>query len=327
MRRMISTICLAVLLLVLWRAPGHALTLHLTDDTNINLNNLGQNNGGSQTVLVRNVGAGGVRHAFAKFDLTPLPPGVVISPATLRLWVSKLEDASSIHLHLVTGPWDEGSLTAAAPPAFDSLFATLPISGGDVQSYITVDVTSVVQGWVASPASNFGLAVLPDALDNIRLELDSKENTGTSHPMEIEVAFEGPAGPPGPTGATGPSGPSGPQGATGATGPPDGVSLNPLQVALLRWYESTQTSGLDYGVGATPVGVAFDGANIWVANAGSATVTKLRASDGTCNGVPNPPGSDVSACSVAVGTNPSGVAFDGANIWVTNTDDNGVSKR
>ena len=30
-----------------------------------------------------------------------------------------------------------------------------------------------------------------------------------------------------------------------------------------------------------PGGVAFDGANIWVANHGDATVTKLRASDGT----------------------------------------------
>ena len=36
--------------------------------------------------------------------------------------------------------------------------------------------------------------------------------------------------------------------------------------------------------GRSPVGVAFDGANIWVANNGSNTVTKLRASDGTVLG-------------------------------------------
>jgi hypothetical protein len=75
------------------------------------------------------------------------------------------------------------------------------------------------------------------------------------------------------------------------------------------------------------VHLAFDGANIWVGSTSSNTVTKLRASDGTCNGVPNPPGFDVSACSVAVGTNPFGVAFDGANIWVTNISSATVSKR
>ena len=32
------------------------------------------------------------------------------------------------------------------------------------------------------------------------------------------------------------------------------------------------------------MGVAFDGANIWVANGGSNTVTKLRASDGALQG-------------------------------------------
>jgi DNA-binding beta-propeller fold protein YncE len=75
------------------------------------------------------------------------------------------------------------------------------------------------------------------------------------------------------------------------------------------------------------VHLAFDGANIWVADNASNTVTKLRASDGACAGVANPPGSDVSACSVAVGSQPYGVAFDGANIWVTNYNSSTVSKR
>ena len=62
-----------------------------------------------------------------------------------------------------------------------------------------------------------------------------------------------------------------------------------------------------YAVGAVPSGIAFDGANIWVANHGSNNVTKLRASDGAVLGT------------YAVGTSPAGIAFDGANIWVTNS--------
>jgi YVTN family beta-propeller protein len=87
---------------------------------------------------------------------------------------------------------------------------------------------------------------------------------------------------------------------------------NPMQVATLHWYKANLTTA--FGVGTRPLGVAFDGANIWVTNTGSNTVTKLRASDGTVLGT------------FGVGTNPSGLAFDGANIWVANHDSNTVSK-
>ena len=62
-----------------------------------------------------------------------------------------------------------------------------------------------------------------------------------------------------------------------------------------------------YSVGHNPIGLAFDGANIWVANNADGTVSKLRASDGTTLGTFSAPGS------------PYGVAFDGVNIWVTGT--------
>jgi hypothetical protein len=60
-----------------------------------------------------------------------------------------------------------------------------------------------------------------------------------------------------------------------------------------------------FKVGSQPIGIAYDGANIWVANNSSGTVSKLRAKDGTNLGAFKYPGS------------PYGVAFDGANIWVS----------
>ena len=69
-----------------------------------------------------------------------------------------------------------------------------------------------------------------------------------------------------------------------------------------------------FNVGEFPIGVAFDGTNIWVANAGSNNVKKLRASDGAV------------LETFTVGTLPLQVAFDGANIWVTNGRSDSVSK-
>ena len=101
-------------------------------------------------------------------------------------------------------------------------------------------------------------------------------------------------------------GATGPQGPTGATGPP---GATPGHVALLQWWSSVA-----YSVGNSPQGVAFDGANIWVTNAGTNNVTKLLASSGAVVGT------------YPVGSFPDCVAFDGTNIWVTTQNDNGVSK-
>jgi hypothetical protein len=98
--------------------------------------------------------------------------------------------------------------------------------------------------------------------------------------------------------------PSAPEG--GPVLPPvldEGTRFNPLKIALLKWFLFDSTAPVP--VGTQPIGVCFDGANIWTANYGDSTVTKVRASDGQVLGTFN------------VGANPFGVTFDGANIWAT----------
>jgi YVTN family beta-propeller protein len=81
---------------------------------------------------------------------------------------------------------------------------------------------------------------------------------------------------------------------------------NLSRLGTLRW----DLLGQRISVGLFPIGIAFDGANIWTANATSSDVTKIRASDGTV------------LATIPVGTNPFGIAFDGSNMWVTNRTDN-----
>jgi hypothetical protein len=76
-------------------------------------------------------------------------------------------------------------------------------------------------------------------------------------------------------------------------------------VAILRWYQINQTAA-EFSVGQQPAGAAFDGANMWIANSQSGSVTKLRAGDGAALGT------------FVVGGTPSWMAFDGANMWVNN---------
>jgi len=83
---------------------------------------------------------------------------------------------------------------------------------------------------------------------------------------------------------------------------------------LKRWYEATTHSSSTFAVGFYPYGVTFDGANIWVSNSGSNSLTKLRANDGALIGT------------YAVGPLPRGIVFDGTNIWVANSGSNRITK-
>ncbi len=84
------------------------------------------------------------------------------------------------------------------------------------------------------------------------------------------------------------------------------ISPTTQQLALLKWYTAINGTQPDFGVGYEPAAIAFDGANMWVANRDSSNVSVLRASDG------------FHVMTVTVGGNPTAIAFDGANMWVAN---------
>ena len=79
---------------------------------------------------------------------------------------------------------------------------------------------------------------------------------------------------------------------TGPTGSPSPVASagggfeaprkSPMEIALLKWYGANRVA--TFAVGDAPYGIAFDGANIWVANYGSDNVTKLNAATGAVVG-------------------------------------------
>jgi len=131
-----------------------------------------------------------------------------------------------------------------------------------------------------------------------------------------DVGPQGPTGPQGTPGIQGPQGLQGPQGPAGPQGPPGSASVSPfdpLLLAKLRW-DLLPAINPNVVVGTAPTGATFDGANIWVANSGNDSVTKIRASDGAVLGT------------FAVGASPQGLMFDGSNIWVANGNGNSVTR-
>ncbi len=123
------------------------------------------------------------------------------------------------------------------------------------------------------------------------------------------------------------------------------------RAALKQFWTPTSTDGIGLTtVGITPQLVESDGADLWVANSGSNTVSRVRASDGklletwtgatSATGVlaakgmifvtgntspgslyqidPIDPNLAIGPLTIAVGNSPAGIAFDGARIWTAN---------
>lgn len=216
-----SRIAAAIVTVIFAAGILKADTLHPTADTNSNLSIPAQSNGAATSFFVRSPGPGGERHAFLRFDLGALPAGVTIDRAILRLWAAAVNDPGPIDIRPIAGTWDEATLSASIAPPLGASIGTLNISATDQEHYVTVDVTSLVQGWLNGSIAEFGIALLPTT-DPVRITFDSKESISTSHAPELEIIPVGPAGPqgpPGPQGPIGPVGPQGPPGATGAAGP------------------------------------------------------------------------------------------------------------
>ena len=129
--------------------------------------------------------------------------------------------------------------------------------------------------------------------------------------------------------------------------------LTTAQLAQNRW-DKDRSKPTTVTVGSTPIAVAFDGTNMWVANAVSNNVSKINpttntvtatvdvgsfpyalAFDGTSIWVANGssgivskvnPSTNAVVATVTLGSTPYGLAFDGTSIWVANRNSDTVSK-
>ena len=166
------------------------------------------------------VGGPSAAVGLVQFDLSSLPAGVTpdqIQKATLTLFLDHVGTSGTINIDTVSPstPWTESGVNGIAPPAAGSVVATA-VAASTVFSFITVDATSAVQGWVGTPTSNNGF-MIAGALGGANLQFDTKETTTTSHPAVLTIVLSN-GGAAGATGATGPSGLTGATGPTGATG-------------------------------------------------------------------------------------------------------------
>jgi hypothetical protein len=126
--------------------------------------------------------------SYIQFPLSSVPSGASVSAATLKLYVNTVTTAGTFNVDYVNGTWSEGTLTYGTAPALGTTIASgISITAADKNQYILINVTSAVQAWLSGEQTNDGIALVADGKFNATF--DSKENTTTSHPPELDIAY------------------------------------------------------------------------------------------------------------------------------------------
>jgi hypothetical protein len=201
----------AIAALMLAPIASFAQTLSPSQDADYVPGN-GTNFGTAITITVGSSSSVGL----VQFDLTQLPAGVTaaqIQKATLTLFLDHVNSGGTINVDTVSAstPWGELTVTGNSGISPGNAVATA-VPTATTDTFISMDATAAVRGWITAPGSNNGFMVLANGTTSV--QFDSKENTTTSHPATLTIVLASS----GPTGATGATGPMGPTGSTGSNG-------------------------------------------------------------------------------------------------------------
>ncbi|NOZ06589.1 MAG: DNRLRE domain-containing protein [Chloroflexi bacterium] len=142
-----------------WAGLGPTASTYLAyanHDTYIVEKDSTTNYGVATTLDVGYTLATGSMRTLVSFDISPLPPNISITNATLALYVSGTSGTMprNISARQVTSAWDEYTVTWNTQPGTSGTSTTASVSGTGT---VTWDVTSMVRDWYDGTAANHGI--------------------------------------------------------------------------------------------------------------------------------------------------------------------------
>jgi hypothetical protein len=120
-------------------------------------------NGDSQLVVGRDGDPVAERQALVWFDVSAVPPGSVVTQATLTLYQESADGAAlyDVMPRIVLAPWSEGDVTWEGRPAAAGI-GDAPLGLTLATGSASWDVTHAVQAWVSGVHANYGLLLAGD---------------------------------------------------------------------------------------------------------------------------------------------------------------------
>lgn len=133
-----------------------------------------------------------------RFDLSSIPSAATISAVTLKLTETRInsQDTSDvIILDKVTSSWTESTTWNTRPSSTPTTVTPPPVSSiasATTNAYDIAGMESLVQEWVSTPSSNFGLK-LSSTNSAINFRVQSSEDGTVAFRPALEVTYDVPA--------------------------------------------------------------------------------------------------------------------------------------
>lgn len=127
-----------------------------------------------------------------RFDIASagIAPGALVVSAVAKLFVVDSNDSAPVTAHQVTADWTESTVNWDNINAShdSSTLASIP-TGSPVGEYVSVNITSLVQGWINGTTANQGIMLKTTWINDLA-QFTSKEYGNTSqHPLlEIKIS-------------------------------------------------------------------------------------------------------------------------------------------
>jgi len=187
---------MAVLSLLAACVSGRVLAVEAVDvgDTYTQAGSANTASGNATTMVVSGSGST-LKRGWIQFDLNSvLPPGTTgsqIGKATLKLWAATATTGGTVNVYAVTGaPWSEDTITHNnAPLVSSTIEGSFAVT--TAKSFVTVDLTPLVQDWVngmPNGLNNYGLVMTP-AASTVNVAFDTMESTTTSHGPQLDLVL------------------------------------------------------------------------------------------------------------------------------------------
>src|SRR5688572_658653 len=134
------------------------------------------------------------------FDITMIPPGTVITNASLSLYWnpsgsntghSQMSGSNASWLQRITSPWAESTVTWDTQPTTTvQNQVVLPASTSNNQDYPNIDVTALVQDMVNNPSQSFGFMLrLQSELFYRSLLFASSDHLNSALRPKLEISY------------------------------------------------------------------------------------------------------------------------------------------